>query len=88
MKVFLRLSEAGLYYAGREFWVRDRQHALDLKTIKHATAIGHAEDLDSIVIVMSSGDPSSDWFVPLRREQAAGLQAAPTSAQAPLPNAA
>jgi hypothetical protein len=88
MKVFLHLSAAGLYYAGREFWVRDRQHALDLKTIKHATAIGHAEGLDSMVIVMSSGDPSSDWFVPLRREQAVPLQAAPVGAQARLPRAA
>ncbi|MGO8929827.1 MAG: hypothetical protein ACLQU3_23415 [Limisphaerales bacterium] len=88
MKVFLRLGRAGLYYAARKYWVPDRERALDLKTIRLATDSGRDEDLDSMVIVVSSGDPSSDWFLPLPRRQSVRSQAAPTSVQAPLPKAA
>jgi hypothetical protein len=88
VRVFLRSNRSGLYYAGREHWVGDREHALNLETMQHATDVGLAEGLDSIVMVVSSGDPRADWFVPLPRRPAVPLGVAPTSAQVPLPKAA
>ena len=88
VKVFLHLSLAGLYYAGGRRWVRERERALDLETVERARAVGHDEDLDSLVAVISSGDPSSDWFVPLGRERADGFPAATTNAQVRLPKVA
>jgi len=88
VKVFLRLGSAGLYYAARKYWVPDREHALDLKTVRRATDLGRDEEFDSMVIVVSSGDPSSDWFLPLPRRRPVRSQAAPASLRAPLPKAA
>ena len=88
MKLFLRLGAAGLYYAGPKTWVSDREHALDLKTTKRATDLGREEDRDSMVIVVSYGDPSSDWFIPLPRLQVTPFQPAPASPQPPLRKAA
>ena len=88
MKVYLRLGRPGFYYAGRGHWVRDREHALDLQTIELATDLGRAVDLASMQIVVTSGDPSCDWFVPLRRPQAVGAEEALASVDMPLLKAA
>ena len=88
MKLFLRLRGAGLYYAGPRNWVRDRERALHLETIKRATEVAQDEDLDSVVMVVSSGEPGSDWFMPLRRRQAVLSQAAPANVQPSLAKAA
>jgi hypothetical protein len=88
VKLFLLWGDAMLYYAGPKNWVCDRQHALNLETIKRATDVGHQQDLDSMKIVISYGDPSSDWFMPLPRRPLLALQAAPASDQPPLSKAA
>ncbi|MCX6927840.1 MAG: hypothetical protein NT154_32220 [Verrucomicrobia bacterium] len=87
MKVLLCLGNAGPYYAGRKQWVRDRERAIDLRTINRATDVGHEEDLDSVVIVLAYGDPSYDWFLPLPRQHGLPFQAAPANAQALLSRA-
>jgi hypothetical protein len=81
MRVLLHLSRVGLYYAAPGHWVRQRSEALDLKTLRHATAVGHAEGLDCIQIVVSSGDPAFDWLMPLSPQQPARLQALPAPPQ-------
>jgi hypothetical protein len=73
VKLFLCLNGEGLYYAGHNDWVRDRKQALDLETMKRATEVALHEDRDSMVIVLSAGDPSADWFVPIPRRQPALL---------------
>jgi hypothetical protein len=88
MKVVLRLGRGGFYYAGREHWVRDREHALDLGTIERAIALGREVDLESMQVVASAGDASSDWFLPLRRRGTVDVQVAPASVRALLRNAA
>jgi hypothetical protein len=88
VKLFLCLRGAGLYYAGPRNWVRDRERALHLETIQRATEVAQDEDLDSVVMVVSSGEPGSDWFMPLPRRQAVLPQAAPANVQPPLPEAA
>jgi hypothetical protein len=87
VKMFLSLSGAGLYYAGSKDWVRDREQALDLETIERAIEVAGEGDLDSMVIVLSSGHPSSDWFLPIRPRQGARVQPAPGSVQAPVQKA-
>ena len=66
--MFLHLSRERLYYAGHSRWVGDRKQALNLETIANATELGQSEGHDSMVIVVTSGDPSCDWFVPLIRK--------------------
>jgi hypothetical protein len=88
VKVFLRLGRAGFYYAGPAHWVRDRQHALDLKTIDHATALGRDVDLEALEIVVSAGHASSDWFLPLHRRQAGHSPTRPACVQSSFPRAA
>jgi hypothetical protein len=85
VKLFLCLSGGGLYYAGRNDWVRDRKQALDLETIKRATEVANHENLGSMVIVVSAGDPSTDWFIPVPRRHSI-LMASDT--KVPLPKAA
>jgi hypothetical protein len=88
VRLFLLRNDEKLYYAGPKNWVREREEALNLETIKRATEVGHQEDLDSMKIVISYGDPSSDWFMPLPRRPVLTLEAAPASAEPPLPKAA
>jgi hypothetical protein len=88
VKLFLLWGDTKLYYAGPKNWVPDREQALNLETIKRATDVGYQENLDSMKIVISYGDPSSDWFMPLPRRQMLTLQPAPASAEPPLPKAA
>jgi hypothetical protein len=73
VKLFLCLNGKGLYYAGHNNWVHDRKQAIDLETIKRATEVALHEDRDSMVIVLSGGDPSTDWFVPIPRQQSVPL---------------
>jgi hypothetical protein len=88
MKVFLRMVRPESYYAGPKQWVSDREHALDLQTIEHAVELGRDGDLDAMVVVVSSGDPGCDWFLPLRRPSEVSVQAASARVSARLPKAA
>ena len=88
MKVFLRMGSPERYYAGHEHWVPDREHALDLETIERAIEVGRDGDLDAMLVVVSSGHPGSDWFMPLRRRASVPAQAAPANDQSPLRKAA
>jgi len=81
MRVLLHLNRVGLYYAAPGQWVRDRKQALDLKNLRHAAAVGHAEGLDTIQIVVSSGDPTFDWLMPLNQRHPTSLQALPAPPQ-------
>jgi len=85
VKLFLCLSGAGLYYAGHDDWVRDRKQALDPETMKRVPDVARYENFDSMVVVLSAGDPSSDWFVLVPRRQSA-LNA--SDKEASLPKAA
>ncbi len=88
MKVYLRQASDGLYYAGGDRWVHDPEHALELQTIKRATQVGNDLNLESLEVVISIGRPSGDWFLPLRRRQAAGVKAEPAAGETPFPKAA
>ena len=82
MKVFLCLGCGGLYYAGREHWVYGCEHALDLQTIERATAVGQEENLETMRILVSSGNPSCDLFLPLRPRRKGQAEAGSPGIQA------
>ena len=88
MNVFLCRSGAGLYYAGGKDWVRERQQAVDLETIERAVELAREGDLDSMVIVVSTGHPSSDWFLPIRPRLAPRSKTVVASVHPPLSRAA
>jgi hypothetical protein len=88
MKVYLRAGLEGRYYAGFDQWVAERERALNLHTIKRAREQGARTGDRSMVIVISSGDPSSDWFMPVPFPREAIAATVLDTGQAPLKNAA
>ncbi len=58
MRVWLRHTRLGLYYAGRKHWAKNPEAALDLETIERATEVSREEDFRQMQIVVNYDDPT------------------------------
>ena len=68
MRVVLRHSGIGLYYAGRKHWVGDSDSALDLETIERATELSRKEAFEEMEIFVTFDDPFCEMVLPLARK--------------------
>ena len=66
MRVLLRNSRIGLYYAGRKHWVGRSDAAADLGTIEHATELSREENFDEMEVFVDYDDPACELVLPLR----------------------
>ena len=66
MKVLLRNSSIGLYYAGRKHWVSRPEAAADLGTIEHALELSRDESFDQMEILVDYNDPVCELVLPIR----------------------
>jgi len=71
MRVVLRQTGIGLFYAGRKHWVGNPDSALDLETIERATELSRDESFGEMDIVVTYDDPTCDLVLPLRRKSEA-----------------
>ena len=85
MKVVLRNSRIGLYYAGRKHWVGKPEAAADLGTVERATELSRDENFDQMEILVDYGDPSCELVLPLSTHKAPGndLMLEPANREAP-----
>ncbi len=70
MQVVLKHAGIDLYYAGRKHWVGNPDSALDLETIERATELSLDESFEELDIVVTSGDPTRELVLPLKRRGA------------------
>ena len=68
MRVVLRHSGIGLYYAGRKHWDGDSDSALDLETIERATELSRKEAFEEMEIFVTFDDPFCEMVLPLARK--------------------
>jgi hypothetical protein len=66
VKVLLRNSRIGLYYAGRKHWVGKPDAAADLMTIERATELSRDENFDQMEILVDYDDPACDLVLTLK----------------------
>ncbi len=66
MRVLLRNSRLGLYYAGRKHWVGKPDAAADLGTIEHATEVSHDENFEEMEIYVDYEEPGCELVLPLK----------------------
>ena len=74
MRVVLRHTGIGLFYAGHKHWVGDPDSALDLETIERATVLSRDESFEEMDIVVTYDDPDCELVLPLRRKKEAGAE--------------
>ncbi len=79
MKVLLRNSRIGLYYAGRKHWVSRPEAAADLGTIEHALELSREENFDQMDILVDYNDPLCALVLPVKPRG----RPRPASGQAP-----
>jgi hypothetical protein len=65
MRVILRHSLAGFYYAGPTCWVNGSNRALDLNTVEQAVEIARKEKLGRMEIVACFDVPSRELVFPI-----------------------
>jgi len=70
VKVLLRNSRIGLYYAGRKHWVGKPDAAADLMTIERATELSRDENFDQMEILVDYEDPACELVLPLKPRSA------------------
>ena len=66
MKVLLRNSSIGLYYAGRKHWVSRPEAAADLGTIERALELSRDESFEQMEILVDYDDPLCELVLPLK----------------------
>ena len=71
MKVVIRHTEYGLYYAGQRHWVGDPFAAMEFGTIEQARELSRKESLNHVEVVTIFDDPARDFAPPLERKKAA-----------------
>ncbi len=71
MRVVIRHTATGLYYAGRRHWVGDPYQAKDLGTIERARELAGRARLDGVEVVTMCLDPARAFAVPLREPKPA-----------------
>jgi len=70
MRVLLRNSRIGLYYAGRKHWVGKPNAAEDLQTIERAAEVSRDENFDEMEVLVDYGDPVCELVLPLGTHKA------------------
>jgi hypothetical protein len=68
MRVYLRNTDTGLYYAGSGQWVPDLSGALDLGEIEYASQLACEENLAEAEMVLSYDNPACQLALPVRPE--------------------
>ena len=79
MKVLLRNSSIGLYYAGRKHWVSRPEAAADLGTIERALELSREESFEQMEILVDYDEPLCELVLPVKP------RGRPTSAPRPAP---
>ena len=72
MRVLLRHTSIGLYYAGRKHWVGKSEAAADLGTIERAAEVSRDENFEQMEILVEDGDPSCELVLPVKPRTAQG----------------
>ncbi len=70
MRVLLRNSNIGLYYAGRKHWVGKPDLAADLQTIERAAELSRQESFDQMEVLVEYDDPGCELVLPLSTRRA------------------
>jgi uncharacterized protein YprB with RNaseH-like and TPR domain len=70
MRVLLRDSRIGLYYAGRKHWVGKPEAAADLGSIERAIELSRDENFDQMEVFVDYDDPSCGLVLPLKPRSA------------------
>jgi len=83
MRVVLRHSGIGLYYAGRKHWVGDSDSAMDLETIERAAELSREEAFEEMEIFVTYDDPFCEMVLPLARKIARADDTLRTAAKMP-----
>lgn len=65
MRVLLRQSNTGLYYAGERHWTVDMRSAFDFAEVERAIKTGREEKLTGVEVVLSFEDGRDDPVLPL-----------------------
>ena len=65
MKVLLRESKTGHYYAGPGEWVREREDAADFRLIERALEANTREDLGATHVVLAYDLPARNLALPI-----------------------
>ena len=68
MKVCLRNTSTGLYYAGSNQWVVEPSRALDLEDIERASRLAFERDVTEEEVVLSYDSPTCNLSLPVRPE--------------------
>ncbi len=66
MRVVVRHSARGVYYAGYGRWVADPCEAIQFETVKRAEDLSRNESLDQVEVAVMFGDSSLDFVVPVK----------------------
>jgi hypothetical protein len=66
VKVLLRNSRIGLFYAGRKHWVGKAEAAADLGTIERAAELSREESFEEMDIIVEYEDPGCEQVLPLK----------------------
>lgn len=74
MRVLLRQTQSGRYYAKHARWVKDPTRALDLKGVRCANQIATHRRLGGVEIVLEYGQPLGELTMPLWQEDLPGLR--------------
>ncbi len=68
MRVLLRQTNTGRYYAKGPRWVQQPSRALDLKRVQCANQLASHRHLEAVEIVLEYGQPLGDLSMPLWQE--------------------
>ncbi len=79
MKVLLRNSRIGLYYAGRKHWVGRPESAADLRTVERAAEVSREEDFSDMEVLVDYEDPVCQLVLPLGIRRAPAKELVPDS---------
>ena len=66
MKVLLRKTKTGLFYAGTQQWTTDLRQARDFNQVEEAIRRFQEEQLTDAEVVLRFDDPACDAILPLR----------------------
>jgi hypothetical protein len=72
MRVLLRNTQTGLYYARRYRWVAEPSRALDLGDIERASRFALEENVTPVEVILSYNNPICQLALPVRLEWLGG----------------
>ena len=68
MRVYLRNTKTGQYYASGHQWVSERWQALDLGDIERAAQVAFGEAVVDAEVILRYDEPTCQLALPVRRE--------------------